>query len=54
MTPESHPQIARIITAVLVKAVKEQQEQIRQQQNRITGLKKLVCRNNRRASVCKR
>jgi hypothetical protein len=41
------------ITAVLVNAVKEQQEQIDQQQQLITNLKSLVCRQNRRASVCK-
>lgn len=41
------------ITAVLVNAVKEQQEQINQQQQQIVGLKKLVCQRNRRAAVCK-
>jgi hypothetical protein len=41
------------ITAVLVNAVKEQQEQIKQQQGQIQSLKKLVCRHNRRAAVCK-
>jgi hypothetical protein len=41
------------ITAVLVNAVKEQQEQIKQQQSEIQMLKTLVCRRNRRAPVCK-
>jgi len=41
------------ITAVLVNAVKEQQEQIKQQQSQIQMLKTLVCRRNRRAPVCK-
>jgi hypothetical protein len=41
------------ITAVLVNAVKEQQEQIKLQQSEIASLKKLVCRNNRNAGVCK-
>jgi type III secretory pathway lipoprotein EscJ len=41
------------ITAVLVNAVKEQQEQINQQQQQIAGLKRLVCRNHPRATVCK-
>ncbi|HEY6806237.1 MAG TPA: tail fiber domain-containing protein [Pyrinomonadaceae bacterium] len=41
------------ITAVLVNAVKEQQEQINQQQQLITSLKSLVCRKNRHANVCK-
>lgn len=41
------------ITAVLVNAVKEQQEQIRQQQTEIQSLKALLCRRNRRARVCK-
>lgn len=41
------------ITAVLVNAVKEQQEQIKQQQNQIAGLKQLVCRRHSRAAVCK-
>ncbi len=37
------------ITAVLVNAVKEQQQQIQQQQDEIASLKQLVCRHNRRA-----
>ena len=41
------------ISAVLVNAVKEQQEQIKRQQSEIESLKKLVCRRNRRAAVCK-
>jgi hypothetical protein len=41
------------ITAVLVNAVKEQQQQIQQQQNEIASLKRLVCRNHSRAAVCK-
>lgn len=41
------------ITAVLVNAVKEQQEQIKQQQSQIQSLKKLVCRRNRHAAVCR-
>ena len=41
------------ITAVLVNAVKEQQEQIKLQQNQIERLKKVVCLRNRRAAVCK-
>ena len=41
------------ITAVLVNAVKEQQEQIKQQQKEIASLKSLVCRRSRRAAVCK-
>jgi Chaperone of endosialidase len=41
------------ITAVLVNAVKEQQEQIKQQQTEIQILKTIVCRRNRRALVCK-
>jgi len=41
------------ITAVLVNAVKEQQEQIKQQQAVIAGLKILVCRSHPHAAVCK-
>jgi hypothetical protein len=41
------------ITAVLVNAVKEQQEQIKRQQSEIESLKTLVCQRNRRARVCK-
>jgi len=41
------------ITAVLVNAVKEQQEQIKQQQSEIEGLKALVCQRHPRARVCK-
>jgi Chaperone of endosialidase len=41
------------ITAVLVNAVKEQQEQIKQQQSQIQSLKRLVCQRHRRAAVCK-
>jgi hypothetical protein len=41
------------ITAVLVNAVKEQQEQIKEQQRVIASLKQLVCRRNRAARVCK-
>jgi hypothetical protein len=41
------------ITAVLVNAVKEQQEQIKRQQNEIESLKQLVCSRNRRAPACK-
>jgi hypothetical protein len=41
------------ITAVLVNAVKEQQEQIKRQQNEIANLKALVCRRHRRAAICK-
>jgi hypothetical protein len=48
------------ISAVLVNAVQEQQQQISQQQaqlklqrDEIESLKKLVCRHNRRAPVCK-
>jgi hypothetical protein len=41
------------ITAVLVNAVKEQQEQIKQQQQQIADLKKLVCARNRKRGVCK-
>jgi hypothetical protein len=41
------------ITAVLVNAVKEQQEQIKLQQSQIQSLKKLVCQRNRHAAVCK-
>jgi len=41
------------ITAVLVNAVKEQQEQIKHQQSQIQSLKKLVCQRHRRAAVCK-
>jgi Chaperone of endosialidase len=40
------------ITAVLVNAVKEQQEQIKRQQTQIESLKQLVCMRNRRAPVC--
>jgi hypothetical protein len=42
----------RIVT-VLVNAVKEQQEQLRQQQIVIDGLKKLLCGQNPKAGVCK-
>jgi hypothetical protein len=41
------------ITAVLVNAVKEQQEQIKRQQSEIESLKQLVCSRNRRAPACK-
>jgi len=41
------------ISAVLVNAVKEQQEQIRRQQAEIETLKTLICRRNRRAPLCK-
>jgi hypothetical protein len=41
------------ITAVLVNAVKEQQEQIKRQQSEIASLKVLVCEHNRRSRVCK-
>ena len=41
------------ITAVLVNALKEQQEQIKQQQAQIESLKRLVCARHRRASLCK-
>jgi Chaperone of endosialidase len=41
------------ITAVLVNAVKEQQDQIKAQQNEIASLKRLVCRNHSRAAVCR-
>jgi len=41
------------ITAVLVNAVNEQQQQIKQQQGQIESLKALVCRRNRRARVCR-
>jgi hypothetical protein len=41
------------ITAVLVNAIKEQQEQIKRQQSEIENLKALVCQRNRRARVCK-
>jgi trimeric autotransporter adhesin len=41
------------ITAVLVNSVKEQQEQIKQQQSQINSLKQLVCRRHQRAAVCK-
>ncbi len=39
------------ITAVLVNAVKEQQEQIKRQQDEIESLKRLVLRRHQRASV---
>lgn len=41
------------LTAVLVNAIKQQQTQIEQQQGQIQSLKKLVCRNHRKASACK-
>jgi hypothetical protein len=41
------------VSVVLINAIKEQQTQIAQQQQQIEGLKKLVCRSHRRASVCK-
>jgi hypothetical protein len=41
------------ITAVLVNAVKEQQEQIKRQQSEIENLKALVCRRNNRARACR-
>ena len=41
------------LTAVLINAVKEQQAQIKNQQQQIDLLKKLVCRSHRRAAVCK-
>ncbi len=41
------------ITAVLVNAVKEQQAQITRQQDEIAGLKRLMCKRNRRAAVCR-
>lgn len=48
------------ISAVLVNAVKEQQAQIeaqqlllKQQQSQIDGLKKLLCKRNRSADICR-
>jgi hypothetical protein len=41
------------LNVVLINAIKEQQEQIKQQQRQIEGLKWLVCRNHRNANVCK-
>jgi uncharacterized NAD-dependent epimerase/dehydratase family protein len=41
------------ISTVLVNAVKEQQEQLKQQQIVIEGLKKLLCGQNPAAEVCK-
>jgi hypothetical protein len=41
------------ISTVLVNAIKEQQEQLRQQQIVIEGLKKLLCGQNPAAEVCK-
>ena len=41
------------ITAVLVNAVKEQQQQIKQQQTEIATLKSLVCRRHAGARVCR-
>ncbi len=40
------------ISAVLVNSVKEQQEQIKRQQQEIDGLKKLVCADHRKAELC--
>lgn len=40
------------VTTALVNAVKEQQEQIRRQQEQIEALKALVCASNPAASVC--
>ena len=40
------------ITAVLVNAIKEQQQQINLQQQQIEGLKKFICKRNRRARPC--
>lgn len=40
------------ISVALVNAVKEQQEQIKRQQNEIASLKRLVCRRHERAAVC--
>jgi hypothetical protein len=37
----------------MLNAIKEQQSQIEQQHQQIEALKKLVCRSNRRASVCR-
>jgi hypothetical protein len=37
----------------MLNAIKEQQAQIEQQHQQIEGLKKLICRSHRRASVCK-
>src|SRR5262249_25090542 len=48
------------LSAVLVNAVQEQQqqiaqhqEQIRRQQREIEGLKQFVCRRNQRAAICR-
>ncbi|HEY8460033.1 MAG TPA: tail fiber domain-containing protein, partial [Blastocatellia bacterium] len=41
------------ITLVLLNAVKEQQELIDKQQQRIEALRKLVCQNNPQAEACK-
>jgi len=41
------------VSIVLVNAIKEQQEQIKQQQSEIESLKKLVCQDHPRASACK-
>ena len=41
------------ITAVLVNAVKEQQEQIKLQQQQIRALKRLVCAHRRNVGVCR-
>jgi hypothetical protein len=42
------------ITTALVNAVKEQQEQIRRQQEQIEALKALVCGKNKKAAVCRK
>lgn len=42
------------ITTALVNAVKEQQEQIRRQQEQIDALKTLICQSNPSAAVCQK
>jgi hypothetical protein len=41
------------IGVVLINAIKQQQEQIRQQQSQIDGLKKIICLDHPEANVCK-
>jgi len=41
------------LSVAFVNAFKEQQSQIEQQQNQIDALRKLVCRHQRNAKVCK-
>lgn len=42
------------ISTVLVNAIKEQQQQIKRQQEQIEALKALVCANNKDAAVCQK